>query len=449
MSDSSVPGYLITSLTETKVDNEYNIAIGVNALVNNSNVSYNMNDGSYSLLPNLTGVNNTAVGDSSLRDTKGKNNTALGYKSGISNIVGNNNTFLGNSADCNSNNLNNSTAIGYKSKITKDNQIVLGNSEIIEVNIPSEKASIKLGSTLLTQDKINSFATTSEVDKKISDLVGEARETLDTLAEIGNALNNDENLASNLINRITCETSRATSVEGVLNTGLSSEVFRASSVENKLSSEVSRVETTLSSSLSSEVSRVETTLSSSLSSEVSRAGSVESQLSTELNLKAPLASPTFTGSVNTNCSILPTNTSQFNIGSANLRFKSIYVDDVFCSANTLHIGEVSMSQDEITGGIALPSGSTIDGVNITGSIASLQSSLTSKANFNDSAQYLYKSEDFNLNLMSSPKSNIILSVVNTGNGSITITYESNTLTLSTYTYASFIYSGTTWHIVTS
>lgn len=100
-----------------------------------------------------------------------KNNTAVGYKTGISNIVGNNNTFLGNSADCGSNNLNNSTAIGYKSKITKDNQIVLGNSDTTEVFIPSDNASITLGSIVLDKAKIESFATTSDVETKISDLL--------------------------------------------------------------------------------------------------------------------------------------------------------------------------------------------------------------------------------------------------------------------------------------
>jgi hypothetical protein len=189
----SVPGYLIPSLIETKVDSEYNIAIGVNALVNNSNVSYNMNDGKYSLLPNLTGVNNTAVGDSSLHDTKGKNNTALGYKSGISNIVGNNNTFLGNSTDCLDNNLNNSTAIGYKSRITKNDQIVLGNSDIKEVIIGSANTSIKLGSASLTQDKINSFATTCEVDSKIFNLFKRVEKAVNILEEFSNDIDDNEN----------------------------------------------------------------------------------------------------------------------------------------------------------------------------------------------------------------------------------------------------------------
>jgi hypothetical protein len=202
LGSGSIPAYLIPSTSEKNIDAEYNIAIGYNALVNNSNISYNMNDGNYSLSKNLTGVNNTAVGDSSLGNTKGKNNTALGYKTGVSNIVGNNNTFLGNSADCVAHNLNNSTAIGYKSKITKDNQIVLGNSDITEVSIPSESASIILGSAVLTQEKINSFTDKTYVDSEIRRLVGTAGTALDTLGEIAAVIGDNTNLAGTLITSI-------------------------------------------------------------------------------------------------------------------------------------------------------------------------------------------------------------------------------------------------------
>jgi hypothetical protein len=198
-SGSSVPAYLVPP---TKVDTENNIAIGINALVNNPNISYNMNDGSYSTLPNLTGVNNTAVGDSSLQDTKGKNNTALGYKTGISNIVGNNNTFLGNNADCDANNLNNSTAIGYKSKITGSNQIVLGNSDIQEVILGSANAKIQIGTASLTQNKINSFATTSDIQDRIDSLIDGAPATLNTLKEIADIIGNDSDVAGTLVNLI-------------------------------------------------------------------------------------------------------------------------------------------------------------------------------------------------------------------------------------------------------
>jgi len=228
----SIPAYLIPSTSETKVGSEYNIAIGVNALVNNSNVSYNMSDGKYSSLPNLTGVNNTAVGDSSLQETKGKNNSALGYKTGISNIIGNNNTFLGNSADCSGNNLNNSTAIGYKSKITESNQIVLGNSDTTQIYIPSDKASIILGSTTLNEQFIGTLANKSYVDEKYTTLIGDAGTALNTLGKISDALGDDANLAGRLTNSILLSAPKESPIFTGTVTGVSKAMVGLENVDN-------------------------------------------------------------------------------------------------------------------------------------------------------------------------------------------------------------------------
>ena len=47
-----------------------------------------------------------------------------------------------------------------------------------------------------------------------------------------------------------------------------------------------------------------------------------------------------------------------------------------------------------------------------------------------------------------PTMNKMLDVVNTSSNSITITYGSNTKTLLSNTYATFVYVSTTWSIVT-
>jgi len=62
------------------------------------------------------------------------------------------------------------------------------------------------------------------------------------------------------------------------------------------------------------------------------------------------------------------------------------------------------------------------------------------------ADYQYTSTNMTL---PAGTTNKILNVVNTGTGPITITYSSSTLTLQTYTYASFMYNGSTWNNVTS
>lgn len=50
----------------------------------------------------------------------------------------------------------------------------------------------------VTSEQAASFATTAAVDKKITDIVGGAPETLDTLKEIATALGNDANLSATL-----------------------------------------------------------------------------------------------------------------------------------------------------------------------------------------------------------------------------------------------------------
>ena len=108
---------------------EDNTAIGRASLFTNTTGQYNVAIGNNSLYFN-TCSNNTAVGWSSLQETRsGTDNTSLGYKSGYYNTTGNYNTFLGRDADLSNNGTvqySNSTAIGYNSKITADNQIVLG-----------------------------------------------------------------------------------------------------------------------------------------------------------------------------------------------------------------------------------------------------------------------------------------------------------------------------------
>lgn len=79
----------------------------------------------------LLSSNNCALGFNSLYNGGGDHNVAIGYTAGTRSRPNNSyNTFLGSEADLNndSNNWTNSTALGYNSKITASNQIVLGTS---------------------------------------------------------------------------------------------------------------------------------------------------------------------------------------------------------------------------------------------------------------------------------------------------------------------------------
>jgi hypothetical protein len=113
-----------------------NIAIGRDSMYYGvaSNVSYNIGIGDSAMYGsdsenNITGSNNIAIGQQSLRDiTSGQYNTAIGDNSGGTTLNNRYNTFLGSGADVTTHGINYSTAIGYNSLITQSNQIVLGTS---------------------------------------------------------------------------------------------------------------------------------------------------------------------------------------------------------------------------------------------------------------------------------------------------------------------------------
>jgi cytoskeletal protein CcmA (bactofilin family) len=102
-----------------------NTGIGTNALASISTQTYNC----------------TAVGVFSMSGSKANSNcTAIGLSSGAYDISGNNNTYLGASTGQPSTDKNiytNSTAIGYLSRITESNQIVLGTATE-NVSIPGK-----------------------------------------------------------------------------------------------------------------------------------------------------------------------------------------------------------------------------------------------------------------------------------------------------------------------
>jgi hypothetical protein len=113
-----------------------NIAIGLGALDNttgNSNtvVGY----GAASPTGTISASSfTTAVGHEALKDATGNNNTAVGNLAGSLLTTGFRNTFIGASAGGTGQLISaqNSTAIGYEATTTKNNQVVLGNTSVLE-----------------------------------------------------------------------------------------------------------------------------------------------------------------------------------------------------------------------------------------------------------------------------------------------------------------------------
>ena len=128
---SNTSGSLNTALGRSSLlsntSGSLNTALGMNSMFLSSIGVSNTAVGAYSLQTLTTGQTNTGIGAFSLSGlTTGTSNTSIGY-GGQNVTTGSNNTFLGVNADFSGNiQYINSTALGYNSKITRSNQIVMG-----------------------------------------------------------------------------------------------------------------------------------------------------------------------------------------------------------------------------------------------------------------------------------------------------------------------------------
>lgn len=105
-----------------------NTAIGASALSASNGGSHNTAVGNVALFSILTKKYSTAVGDSAGYSVTGEANTIVGGQSALTLTSGKQNTIIGDSANVSSATVVNSTAIGYGTKTTASNQVVLGNA---------------------------------------------------------------------------------------------------------------------------------------------------------------------------------------------------------------------------------------------------------------------------------------------------------------------------------
>jgi hypothetical protein len=121
----------------SKTTGSENTMVGTSALAGASSGSANTAIG-FQALNAHAGDNSTAIGHNALLAATGANNTATGKESGLSLTTGSNNIFLGadagNSASQKVDAVN-SIAIGFQAFTTSNNQVVLGNSDIVQTLI--------------------------------------------------------------------------------------------------------------------------------------------------------------------------------------------------------------------------------------------------------------------------------------------------------------------------
>jgi hypothetical protein len=164
-----------------------NTAVGKKALYSNTTGLSNVANGSNALYTNATGSKNIANGSYALyNNTEGNNNVAIGHEAGNVNVTGDKNTYIGHGANAANGEtaLSNSTAIGYDSKITASNQIMLGTAAE-KVKIPGTELSV--GGDVIFTGGLKQKAT----DGTLSDFRGGAfniDETGDEFAHYSNAI---------------------------------------------------------------------------------------------------------------------------------------------------------------------------------------------------------------------------------------------------------------------
>jgi len=110
-----------------------NTALGRAALHWNLDGNLNIAIGSTALFANTSGNENTALGTGALNNVEEDYNVGVGYLSGTSLVSGTLNTAIGYRSNI-SNNLTNATAIGAIATVTASNTIQLGNTDVTLVN---------------------------------------------------------------------------------------------------------------------------------------------------------------------------------------------------------------------------------------------------------------------------------------------------------------------------
>lgn len=110
-----------------------NTAIGNNGLANNLDGIYNTALGSYALYSNSTGNYNTGLGYHTGYNHNNANLTAVGYQAGDSYAYGNWCTFVGGNTDANAAGYQNSMALGDAAIITANNQVRIGDAGVNDI----------------------------------------------------------------------------------------------------------------------------------------------------------------------------------------------------------------------------------------------------------------------------------------------------------------------------
>jgi hypothetical protein len=112
----------------------YNVATGYQALIQNSSGNFNIVSGPLGGYTNTTGEFLVGSGFAALySNTTGSGNTGIGTEALFSNTTGSNNTALGCNANTGSGALTNAMALGYAATVSASNKVVVGNTSVTSI----------------------------------------------------------------------------------------------------------------------------------------------------------------------------------------------------------------------------------------------------------------------------------------------------------------------------
>jgi hypothetical protein len=343
----------------------YNTAIGEDTLWNNTSGFNNTGLGSLSLRANTTGESNTGVGYGSLQfGTTGFNNTGMGTAAGRNVVTGSFNTFLGYAAGYDAaqkQNVINSMALGQGTFTTKDNQVVIGNSSVVETllsgnvgigtNSPEERLEVAgnlklkgagsgivfpngtIQTTAVTGGTItgvsagtglsgggNSGTVNLSVDPSLvafqSDLASETSQRQSADTTLQNSITAETNARTaadtSLQNNITAETNARTGADTTLQNNITGEANTRAAADTTLQNNITgeantraAAVTSLQTSITSESgtrATADTSLQNNIAGEASIRAAADTALQTGVNGSVGKAGDTMTGTLN-----LPTN----------------------------------------------------------------------------------------------------------------------------------------------
>jgi hypothetical protein len=230
-----------------------------------------------------------------------------------------------------------------------------------ELGYEVDTAKFKLGNATDTwDDLVYAGVNQTDIEDAVAAVIGGAPGALDTLNELAAALNDDASFANTIISSISNHTSATTNVHGIANTALlvtqsalSSAVFDHNADTTNVHGIADTGLLVTSSQLSAHTEDTTNVHGIANTANLVYQSELAAEVATLTNNKAPLADPSFTGTV-----VLPSTTSIGDVSSTEIG----YLNNVTSAIQTQLNAKANIDGSEFTGTVILPNTTSIGDV---------------------------------------------------------------------------------------